>query len=145
MTQNELFLDLSSKQFITVKCVVCQGQVKIRFDQRRLCLRCAGDIPNVRERALKEKADVYERCQSTWNALERALDEADERLSERWSNYMVAVAEGDPRVRQAEEAAQSGATGAMPELIRMWLKYRDVIHEATLVEEAVRRILEEIE
>jgi hypothetical protein len=58
---------------------------------------------------------------------------------------MVAVAEGDPRVRQAEEAAQSGATGAMPELIRMWLKYRDVIREATLVEEAVRRILEEIE
>lgn len=138
-------MSLFPREFIEVSCIVCQAKVRIRYDQRRLCLRCNGNIPVVRERAEREKAEAHARCQAAWDALGQALDAADERLSDRWSTYMMAVAEGDPKVEQANAAALGGMKGAMPDLIRLWLKYRDVLREATLVEEAVRRIMEEIE
>ena len=145
MSSYEMFPEMFIREYIDVKCVACQRPVKIRYDQRRLCLTCAGDIPGVRERAVKEEQECHARCEAALNALDAALEAADERLSERWGNYMVAVSEGDPRVAQAEQAAIAGVKGDMPDLIRLWLKFRDILREATLVEEAVRRILEETE
>lgn len=141
----DMFGDLSIREYIDVKCVACQRPVKIRYDQRRLCLRCRGDIPGLRERAEQEVAQTHARCEAALAALDAALEAADDRLSERWGNYMVAVSEGDPKVAQADQAALSGMAGPMPDLIRLWLKFRDVLREATLVEEAARRILEETE
>ena len=141
----DMFQDMSIREYIDVKCIACQRPVKIRYDQRRLCLKCRGDIAGLRDRAMQEMAESHTRCEQALSALDVALEAADERLSERWGNYMVAVSEGDPRAAQAEQAALSGVPGAMPDLIRLWLKFRDVIREATLVEEAVRRILEETE
>lgn len=137
--------DMFIREYIDVKCVACQRPVKIRYDQRRLCLKCAGDIPGVRERAIKEEQECHARCEAALNALDAALKAADQSHRDRWGNYMVAVSDGDPRAAQAEQAALSGVVGTVPDLIRLWLKFRDVLNEATLVEEAVRRILEEIE
>lgn len=145
MSNFEMFPEMFIREYIDVKCIACQSPTKIRYDQRRLCLRCHGDIPGLRERAKQEVAEAHARCEARLSALDTALEAADERLSERWSNYMVAVSEGDPKVAQADQAALSGMVGPMPDLIRLWLMFRDALREATLVEEAARRILEETE
>ena len=109
-----------------ITCRVCERQALADDARPILCTECARDPRASAAHIDTVIAGHHRAVDEAFDALTAAIpDDPHDAIAERFANYQAAL--GTDKARQAEDAARRGVTGALANLIRLWLNYQQAL------------------
>lgn len=104
-----------------IPCRVCEQYAPADDARPLLCADCAADLHQCRTRIVAVLEAAQRATEDAWQALEDAVEGADEVTLARWRAFQDA--QGTEPARRAEAAVRDGMIGPLAELIRLWLAF----------------------